>query len=138
MKLEANSDMMLSEEENNRLEQLFSKLAKSKFRSRFKLGKKEREYLQDKGFSVIEQHARDFVKERLAPALPKNDGKQTPMKNHPVFIAQHATATCCRKCLEKWHRIEMGKELTKQHVDYIVLVIMYWLRSDRGDYVSAI
>jgi len=130
--------MMLSEEENNRLEQLFSKLAKSKFRSRFKLGKKEREYLQDKGFSVIEQHARDFVKERLAPALPKNDGKQTPMKNHPVFIAQHATATCCRKCLEKWHRIEMGKELTKQHVDYIVLVIMYWLRSDRGDYVSAI
>lgn len=138
MKLEANSDMILSEEENNRLEQLFSKLAKSKFRSRFKLGKKEREYLQDKGFSVIELHARDFVKERLAPALPKNDGKQTPMKNHPVFIAQHATATCCRKCLEKWHRIEMGKELTKQHVDYIVLVIMYWLRSDRGDYVSAI
>jgi len=47
----------------------------------------------------IEQHARDFVNECLAPELPKNDGKQTPMKNHPVFIAQHATATCCRKCL---------------------------------------
>jgi len=121
--------MMLSEEENNHLEQLFSRLAKSKFRSRFKLGKKEREYLQDKGLSVIEKHARDFVKERLAPALPKNDGKQTPMKNHPVFIAQHATATCCRKCLEKWHRIGRGKELTPQQVDYIVLVIMYWLRT---------
>ena len=100
IKLGANSGMMLSEEENNRLGQLFSRLAKSKFRSSFKLEKKEREYLQDKGFSVIEQHARDFVKERLAPALPKNDGKQTPMKKHPVFIAQHATATCCRKCLE--------------------------------------
>jgi CHAD domain-containing protein len=128
MKLEANSDMMLSEEENNRLEQLFSRLAKSKFRSRFKLGKSELNYLQDKGLSVIEQHTRDFVKERLAPALPKNDGKQTPMKNHPVFIAQHATATCCRKCLEKWHRIERGKELTQQQVDYIVSVIIYWLR----------
>ena len=123
-----NSDMMLSEEENNRLEQLFTRLVKSKFRSRFKLGKKEQGYLKDKGFSIIEQHARDFVKERLAPALPKNDGKQTPMKNHPVFIAQHAAATCCRKCLEKWHRIERGKELTQQQVDYIVSVIMYWLQ----------
>ena len=119
---------MLSEEENNRLDQLFYRLAKSKFRSRFTLGEKEQEYLQDKGLSVIEKHARDFVTERLAPALPKNDGKQTPMKNHPVFIAQHATATCCRKCLEKWHGIERGKELTQHQVDYIVSVIMYWLR----------
>ena len=128
IKLGANSDMMLSEEENSRLGQLFSRLGKSKFRNSFNLEKKEREYLQDKGFSVIEQHARDFVKERLAPALPKNDGKQTPMKKHPVFIAQHATATCCRKCLEKWHGIERGKELTQHQVDYIVSVIMYWLR----------
>ncbi len=128
IKLGANSDMMLSEEENSRLGQLFSRLGKSKFRNSFNLEKKEREYLQDKGFSVIEQHARDFVKERLAPALPKNDGKQTPMKNHPVFIAQHATATCCRKCMGKWHRIERGKELTSQQVDYIVSVIMYWLQ----------
>ena len=120
--------MILSGEENSHLEQLFSKLAKSRFRSRFKLRKKDRAYLQDKGLSVIEKHACDFVTERLAPALPKNDGKQTPMKNHPVFIAQHATATCCRKCLEKWHRIERGKELTPQQVDYIVSVIMYWLQ----------
>ena len=129
--------MILSEEENNRLEQLFSRLAKSKFRSRFKLGKRELNYLQDKGFTVVEQHARDFVTERLAPALPKNDGKQTPMKNHPVFIAQHATATCCRKCLQKWHRMERGKELTGQQVDYIVSVIMYWLRSPNTDRDSA-
>ena len=124
---------MHSEEENNNLEQLFSKLAKSKFRSSFKLGEKERVYLQDKGLRVIEKHARDFIKERLGPALPKNDGKQTPMKNHPVFIAQHATATCCRKCLAKWHRIEMGKELTHKQVDYIVSAIMYWLWHQNTD-----
>ena len=100
IRLETNLDMMLSEEENNHLEQLFSKLAKSKFRSSFKLGKKECEYLRDRGFLVIEQHARDFVTERLFPALPKNDGKQTPMKNHPVFIAQHATATCAENVLK--------------------------------------
>ena len=72
---------MLSEEENNHLEQLFARLAKSKFRSRFKLGKRDCQYLRDKGLSVIEKHALDFINDRLAPALPKNDGKQTPMKN---------------------------------------------------------
>ena len=125
------------EEGNSQLKELFSRLEKSKFRSSFKLGKKERHYLQDKGFSVIEQHAHDFIKEHLAPASPKNDGKQTPMKNHPVFIAQHATATCCRKCLAKWHRIEMGTELNQQHVDYIVSVIIHWMRSSNADRYSS-
>jgi hypothetical protein len=132
-RLEVNSDMMPLEEENNNLQQLFYRLAKSKFRSSFKLGKKEHSYLQDKGLVIIEKHTRDFVTERLAPVLPENDGKQTPMKNHPVFIAQHATATCCRKCLAKWHRIDKSKQLTPQQVDYIVSVIMYWLQSQRAD-----
>jgi hypothetical protein len=61
---------------------------------------KERQYCLDKGAEVIDRHAADFVAGRLAPALPNNDGKQTPMRGHPVFIAQHATATCCRGCLE--------------------------------------
>ena len=111
------------------MEQLFYRLTKSKFSSRFKLGEKERKYIQSRGFSIIEVHAHKFVKERLAPALPTNDGKQTPMRNHPVFIAQHATATCCRKCLAKWHGIKMGQELTENQCDYIVSVIMYWLRN---------
>ena len=42
---------------------------------------------------------------RIAPKEPLNDGKQTPMKGHPVFIAQHATATCCRECTRKWHKM---------------------------------
>ena len=121
--------MISSEKENNHFEQLFSRLAKSKFRSGFKLGKKEQDYLQIKGFDIIEQHARNFITERLAPAQPDNDGKQTPMKNHPVFIAQHATATCCRKCLQKWHGIKIGKALTRQQIEYIVSVIMYWLNN---------
>lgn len=120
---------MFHKNENQKNEQLFSRLAKSKFRSRFKLGEKERKYIQYKEFSAIEVHAHKFVKERLAPAFPTNDGKQTPMKNHPVFIAQHATATCCRKCLAKWHGIKTGQELNEKQCDYIVEVIMYWLRN---------
>lgn len=111
------------------MEQLFSRLAKSKFRSKFRLGDTERRYMENKGLDVIEKHASDFIKDRLCPAQPKNDGKQTPMRNHPVFIAQHATATCCRKCLAKWHGIKMGQALTEQQADYVVSVIMYWLKN---------
>lgn len=63
-------------------------------------GGKERQYCLDKGPEIIDRHAADFIRQRLAPAAPINDGKQTPMRGHPVFIAQHATATCCRGCLE--------------------------------------
>ncbi len=106
---------------------IFEKLAKSKFRRRFKLGKKDFAYIEEKGIDVIKQHAADFIKKRIAPAHIENDGKQTPMKNHPVFIAQHATATCCRNCISKWHKIPSGIELDKSQQNYIVEIIMQWI-----------
>jgi hypothetical protein len=106
---------------------LFAGLGRSKFRSRFRLTSKEAEYLRDKGLDTILQHARDFIKKRLADANPYNDGRQTPMRNHPVFIAQHATGTCCRGCLAKWHGIPKGRLLTQEQIDYIVKVINHWL-----------
>lgn len=75
-------------------------------------------------------HAYDFITKRLAPKNPLNDGKQTPFKGHPVFTSQHATATCCRGCLSKWHKIEKDKELTKEEIDYIVSVIMEWIKRE--------
>jgi hypothetical protein len=109
------------------MDELFAALGRSKFRSRFRLSGKEAEYLRDKDLEVILDHARDFVTKRLADANPANDGKQTPMRNHPVFIAQHATGTCCRGCLAKWHGIPKGRPLTQQQIDYIVEVIRRWL-----------
>lgn len=106
---------------------LFTRLSRSAFRSRFRLGVKERQYCLDKGAEVIASHAADFVARRLAPAQPQNDGKLTPMRGHPVFIAQHATATCCRGCLEKWHNIPHGYPLTETQQQYIVDVIYHWL-----------
>ena len=106
---------------------LFARLGRSTFRARFHLGPKERQYCWDKGAEVIDSHAADFVAKRLAPAHPHNDGKQTPMRGHPVFIAQHATATCCRGCLEKWHGIARGCDLSVGQQAYIVSVIHHWL-----------
>ncbi|MBP3635299.1 MAG: DUF4186 domain-containing protein [Bacilli bacterium] len=109
------------------MEDIFYRLSKSKFRSKFKLSYKNKKYIEDKGIDKIKEHAYDFINKRLAPKVILNDGKQTPMRGHPVFISQHATATCCRNCLYKWHKIPMNKELTKQEVDYIVDVIMKWI-----------
>ena len=103
-------------------------LSKSKFRSSFYLRKKEKEYIDKNGMEKVKEHAYDFIKKKLAPANPDNDGAQTPMKNHPVFIAQHATGTCCRGCLEKWHKIPKGVELTDNQVNYVVAIIMEWIK----------
>ena len=84
------------------------RLERSKFRSSFHLNKEDFEYISTKGTETVRRHAEDFVRERLAPAFPKNDGSQTPMKGHPVFKAQHACGCCCRGCLEKWYRVKKG------------------------------
>ena len=102
-------------------------LQQSKFMSKFKLTQKVRDYIDAKGLQTIKDHAYQFVNSRVAPASPKNDGKQTPIRNHPVFIAQHATATCCRGCIRKWHRIEKGRALNEKEIDYVVALIMGWI-----------
>lgn len=109
------------------LSELFVALEGSPFRRNFSLGVREREYLRRKGLPAILEHAADFIERRLAPAFPPNDGKQTPFKGHPVFVAQHATATCCRGCLEKWHRVPQGRELTGPEREHIVNAIALWL-----------
>jgi hypothetical protein len=114
------------------VEEVLASLGRSDFRSRIHLKEKERDYLSRKGLAVILEHAADFIEKRLAPAEPANDGKQTPWRNHPVFVAQHATATCCRTCLEKWHEIPKGRELTEDERRYVVRVIERWISSETG------
>ena len=106
---------------------ILDRLSRSNFRSRFKLRAKEIEYINDKGLDRVRSHAVDFIRDRIAPAEPVNDGKQTPMRGHPVFIAQHATATCCRGCIEKWHKFPKGVPLTKEQQEHLVNVIMEWI-----------
>ncbi len=111
-------------------DELFAGLKKSEFRSRFHLSAKDRDYVTEKGIGTIRSHAKDFVEKRLSAENPENDGKQTPMKGHPVFIAQHATACCCRGCLEKWHHIPAGKVLNEREQEYIVGVLMNWIETE--------
>ena len=112
------------------IDQALVKLQTSRFRAKFHLTQKDRDYITEKGMDTIRSHAEDFIAERLAPAEIPNDGKQTPMRGHPVFIAQHATATCCRECIRKWHKMQPGKELSQVQQEYLVDVIMTWIQKE--------
>ena len=105
-------------------------LARQPFRVRFHLRGGDRATAQLRGPATMRLHARDLIARRLAPAEPRNDGRQTPFRGHPVFVAQHATATCCRSCLERWHQIPKGRKLSCQEVGYVVDVICRWIERE--------
>lgn len=113
------------------LDMVFAGLARSPFRQKFRLRPRDFEDLTRIGMAHIEHHARLFVHDRLAPAQPRNEGRQTPMRGHPVFSAQHATATCCRKCLASWHDIPAGRGLTAAEEEHAVRAIMRWIAQQR-------
>ena len=124
-KINANFQTMISKDSD--IPYKLIALKQSKFRSKFNLTHKDQNYISAKGLETIKEHAFQFINARVAPAFPKNDGKQTPMRGHPVFIAQHATATCCRGCISKWHGIEKGRALNTEENDYVVALIMGWI-----------
>ena len=112
------------------IEQALEKLKQSDFRAKFHLSQKDREYISQKGMDKIRMHAKDFVRARLAPETPENDGKQTPMRGHPVFVAQHACACCCRGCLNKWYKVPKGTALTEEQQEKIVNLLMAWIERE--------
>ena len=103
------------------------KLARSAFRSRFKLDEGDRAYIREKGWETIRSHTADFVRIKLAPAEPDNDGKQTPMRGHPAFKAMHGCACCCRDCLHKWYRVPKGVALSEEQQKRITDLLLYWM-----------
>ena len=119
---------------DEKIKNILDRLSKSKFRSSFHLKDKDILYIENKGIDKIREHAYDFVTKRLADTSNVTDGKQTPMKGHPVFIAQHATGTCCRSCLEKWHHISKNKNMTEDDIKYVVDIIISWIEKEYNNY----
>lgn len=120
--------MELNEVQKKYINSKLESLKKSKFRNSFKLRKYMFEYIDKQGMDKIESHCIDFINDRLPPLPNDTDGKQTPTKGHPVFIAQHATACCCRGCLNKWYHIPKERCLTEKEKRFIVALIMEWIK----------
>lgn len=115
-------------DEAERVKERLLALTQSKFRMSWNLKVPQVQYIREKGISTIARHAQELIASRLAPAYIPNDGSQTPMKGHPVFIAQHATGTCCRSCLMKWHHIRPAADFTPAQQHYVTSLIMTWMR----------
>ncbi len=126
-------DPVSNDAEARSIHRVLVALARSPFRQRFHLGPREQAYVDLKGLDTLVGHAHRFIRERLAAARPRNDGRQTPLRGHPVFVAQHATATCCRGCLAKWHGIPAGRPLTEEQITHVCSVIATWLRREYGE-----
>jgi hypothetical protein len=107
-----------------------ARISRHPFRAKFRLRGRDAATVELRGMDVVRAHAHELLAKKLAPAEPYKDGKQTPYRGHPVFVAQHATATCCRSCLERWHGIAKGRELTAEEQDYAVDVICRWIETD--------
>jgi hypothetical protein len=114
----------------DRIDRRLDRLALQPFRRKFHLRGRERAMAEQKGLRTIRRHGADLIGRRVAPARPRDDGRQTPYRGHPVFVAQHATATCCRACLLKWHEIPKGEALTREQRDYVLDVIERWLERE--------
>lgn len=108
-------------------------IGRQPFRAKFHLRGRDLVTAQSHGPATLRWHARDLIAQRLAPAEPYKDGKQTPYRGHPVFVAQHATATCCRSCLRRWHEIPKGRELSRAERAYVVEVICRWIEREVAD-----
>jgi hypothetical protein len=114
----------------NDLDPRLEAIARHPFRAKFRLRGRDREMAERRGLRMMGRHAGELIAKRLAPAAPDKDGKQTPYRNHPVFVAQHATATCSRTCLERWHGIPKGSQLTAEEQAYVVDVISRWIERE--------
>jgi Domain of unknown function (DUF4186) len=115
------------------LDERLDAIGSRRFRSKFHLRGRDRATAILRGPTAVRAHAHELIAQRLAPAQPRNDGKQTPYRGHPVFVAQHATATCCRRCLEQNHAVAAGAELTAEQREYVVDVICRWIELELAD-----
>ena len=86
-----------------------------------------------KGRHALKEAARDRLRKYLAPAEPPRDGYQTPLEGSAIFYAQHATATCCRTCLEYWHDIPKGQKLTEREFAYCAELVDLFLDTKLPD-----
>jgi hypothetical protein len=81
------------------------------------------------GFNQLKSMVRPLLEKKVAPEKIFRDGTQTKKEGSAIHYAQHATATCCRKCLEYWHGIDRNRDLTKVELDYCEGLVIAYLES---------
>lgn len=97
-----------------------------------------------KGKIALRVAAAKRLRQSVGNAEPFHDGQQTPKTGNTLYYAQHATATCCRKCIEDWHGVQMGKALTDGQINYFTDLLMLYIEerlpslTETGEYIPPI
>lgn len=96
------------------------------------LGPRAVNYARRKGKRGMKSALTQHLKKAIGDAHPFRDGWQTPYGDEDqgsriLFFAQHATASCCRKCVEIWHGIPTGDELPDEVIDYLTKLTMRYV-----------
>jgi hypothetical protein len=93
------------------------------------LNQHARDRAMRKGHAVTEAEMEKRLRKSVGPGKPFRDGTQTPIDDpkNSVYWAQHATASCCRRCMEYWHGIERGHELTEEEIAYLKALAMLFI-----------
>ena len=83
-----------------------------------------------KGRIEMREHAEKVIRRDVGAAQNFRDGSTTPWEgDDAVHYARHATAICCRKCIEYWHGIESGRDLTEGEIQYLTNLIMRFIET---------
>ena len=80
-----------------------------------------------RGRHKMPEYAEKRIRQSVAAAQPFKDGFQTPGEGDVLFYAQHATATCCRICMEIWYGIPRGRELTADEVTFCTQLLLRYV-----------
>lgn len=95
-------------------------------------------YANRKGRTNLRLAVRSRIRSSIGSPNNPYDGRQTPMEGsgNPIHYAQHATASCCRKCVEYWHDIPTSRALKDDEIQYLAELAMMYLDErfpDLGD-----
>ncbi|NVM29287.1 MAG: DUF4186 family protein [Candidatus Helarchaeota archaeon] len=124
----------LDERDLNDVKYTIEALRKELFRRRYwarRIDKKLLEPLLEKELSEIEKKVENRIRKYVNKKFNDNpwDGRQTPLEGNLIYFAQHATASCCKKCIEEWHGINRNELLTEEQIKYLVGLIMVYFEN---------
>ena len=85
-------------------------------------------HARKKGLLATLENVPKRLMQSVGKAQPFRDGTQTPFQGRAIYYAQHATATCCRKCVEEWHAIPKGRALTEEELLYLSQLVVLYLK----------
>jgi len=93
------------------------------------LDEKAVKYARRDGLKQLRDDSESRVRKSLGPEASRifRDGTQTPKTGKALFYAQHATATCCRKCVEYWHGIPRDRALSDEEIGYLAALVFRYI-----------